>query len=235
MTRSLIGLCGYNHNPKDPRHSADRNPDGHYTQWENIFTDYNFIGFPWDSALQWKDAFRAWRNGYATTYGYAFNKLTKIAAKNFLETVCLDNKPDLIAHSLGTRVAGLIMNANPNSFRHVIFLNGAEGVDTMIPIIRKNYETKFLNVSVDTDDVLAKMGRWRAEGGCIGQKGLDPYLNNLENVFFDSPDDQRRMKLKHGWNIRGDNPDSVGDHAYSFKHEGNHDLLRYFLEHGMIN
>lgn len=244
MSSDTIHLFnGYNHDPMIEEHSPSRIPDGHFYIWENGL----LRGLPtqrhgWYSGLQglagWK---RAKTEGGVSlipgdgkaynTYGYAYKVLAKRAAIEAIKNA--EPGGSALAHSLGTKVVAEILKLKPNFFKNVLCLQGAVHNYDMLPVMYENREVKFLNVAVKTDDVLSKLGRtFGPKFGLhpvIGN-GLPHYPGNVEQVCLDDPDQQKYYKEHFGFDLRGNNPDSYGDHSESFEWKGNWDKLRGFLE-----
>lgn len=230
----LLMIHGYNHDPDDPEHDPGR-PGGNFPTWEGIFTESECIRVPWYSAIQFRDTFRALSNGHSTTYRYAYLDLVPKAVQSVLAIVDgLDEPADIVAHSLGTRVALQAVLARPVKFRRVLMLNGAEIERVAKPIIKANTGVQFLNIAVYEDDVLNYMGDRFAPGEgkkrCIGN-GMPAgvrRLSNFDEIVLDDEDDYEFFLDRYGWNLAGDGP-SAGDHSYSFLHDGNYELFRRFF------
>lgn len=239
MTNPIVFVHGYNHDPQDPLHSPSRSPDGFFNVCSQIFKGGWHVPLPWYSGRQFKDSFRAWKAGRLTTYSWAYNDLADDAAQKLLD-MQTTLMPDVICHSLGSRVVLRALEVRPNAFRRVIFLNGAETVKVAAPIIENSPWTRFLNVHVSTDDVLGKMGAWfEPEFGkhhCIGYRGIggNSEVGNLTEIQLDSKAVQDMYRHRYGWDLRGDNPNSIGDHSFSYLHEGNWPLYRKFIAEGQL-
>lgn len=232
MKRVVSLVSGYDHDPADPKHSPSRD-GGCYTIWKSQLPHRHCEGLNWYSGrLGIKGYFKALFDGFnwRGTYVYAYDVLALRAAKKLVEryqhyTV----KPDVICHSLGSRVVLKAMEECPNMFNKVIFFNGANLSEEAECIIRQNPHTKILNVCVKEDDVLSKMGGLFAPklgyDGTMGQAGLNLVRSNFEQVFLDMPHEKYAK-----YDLRGDNPDSYGDHSYSYEYLPNWDLYRDFLQ-----
>lgn len=236
-TNPVILVHGYDYDPSDPDHSPAK-PGGFFNALsDQVNPDRTCIPFPWYSGRKIHDLGKAWGSGYLTTYSWAYQELAEVAAMQ-LATLRTEQQASIICHSLGSRVVLKVLDEYPNWFRMVIFLNGAETVEKARPIIKKNKWTRFLNVSVSTDDVLGKLGAWfEPEFGkhhCIGYRGIGLNQDNLFEVQLDDQGIQQHFKSVYGFNLKGDNPKSIGDHRYSYLHSGNWDLYRHFLNHGEV-
>jgi len=238
MSSPVVMIHGYDYDPFDPNNSPFAN-DGAFTAWTKHLDGKKIVPLPWYSARAVKDIFRAWMAGHLTTYSWAYLDLVEPAVDKLLN-IKAPRLPDVICHSLGSRVILRALEERPNSFRRVIFLNGAETVKAATPIIRNSPWTQFLNISVSTDDVLKRLGAWfEPEFGkhaLIGYRGIGASagLENLTEVQLDDKGTQQFYRRQYGWDLRGDNPDSIGDHRFSYLHEGNWPLYRTFLRQGWV-
>jgi hypothetical protein len=237
----ILMIHGYNHDPDDPDHSPSR-PGGNFDVWSRMLPDHNCIPFPWYSGRQWVDTFAARAAGYRTSYGWAYGALAVDAAARLVTMV--DNMglvyPNIVCHSLGTRVALLAIQSDPDRFEgsSVLMLNGAEMVDVGMPIIN-DVHTCFLNIAVREDGVLEYMGENFAPGdhvgGCIGNgcPAGARRLVNFDEIILDDDFDKQFFLARCGWDLEGDGP-SQGDHSYSFLREANWPLFRKFFTDGGI-
>ena len=232
--RPLLMIHGYNHDPDRAEHSPFR-PGGNFDLWPKIFTNHTPEFVPWYSAIKWVDTDLARDAGHWNTYRWSYLDLAEKAA-SALETALLTRTGlDVVAHSLGTRVVLLAVQRQPECFRRVLLLNGAEIWRKAIPIIETSPSVDFLNIAVREDDVLARMGALAAPGDgpkhCIGN-GCPAGMRRLPNfreVVLDDDYDQRYFADRYGFDdLEGDGP-SYGDHSFSFVHEGNHALYRAFF------
>ncbi len=232
--RPLLMIHGYNHRPGHPKHGPFR-PSGNFDIWPRIFTDHEPLFLEWDSALQGRDMWRAMRHGCWNTYQFAYSRLAPAAVKQANDMLsAIDGPIDIVAHSLGTRVALLLLTWRPHAFGRVLLMNGAETISVADSIVRQYPRIKFKNVAVRTDDVVAGLGAWFepriGRHPCIGN-GMTTRLpvENLKEVILDDPVQKDYYHRNHGWRINGDNPDSRGDHSYSFLNENNWPLLRALM------
>jgi len=85
---------------------------------------------------------------------------------------------------------------------------------------------------VHEDDVLSKLGGFAPpffkDDIFIGQAGLGITLPNWKDYQLDGKECQKWGK-ENGYNLRGDNPDSIGDHRYSHTWLPNWKLYRDIL------
>ncbi|WP_147300963.1 hypothetical protein [Aestuariispira insulae] len=234
MTDALILVPGYNHDPDDPHHSPSRIPDGHFYLWQTgAFSGRPVIPFPWYSGRQFRDVLRAWRAGYWDTYKWAYGDLSVAAAKR------LSRMPPghpVFAHSLGSRVVMKALEFTPGLFCRVILCNGAVHQKEALAVMESNPGVEFLNVAVKTDHVLSLAGAWF--GPALGREatvgtGIAKYPGNVRQVVLDDPENQAWYKDHYGWSLQGDDPNSVGDHSYSFQWPGNWPLFHAFLQDGL--
>lgn len=232
----IILVHGYNHKPGCEKHGPARK-GGHFDQWEQgVFQGFNCIRFSWDSALNFNlsDMFRAWRNGYRTTYGLAYGKLSKEAGVRLAGNVA--DGLVVFSHSLGTKVAIDALTRRPGMFKRVIFCNGAVLVKDALPAIRNNPTVEFLNIACREDDTLSKLGGNFAgsRGDCIGNGLVQAALPaNMQQVILDDKP-TKAMFAEKGFDIRGDDPDDYGDHSFSFEHPGNWPLFTQFVTSGTL-
>ncbi|MEH6525905.1 MAG: hypothetical protein V7723_07505 [Sneathiella sp.] len=238
MTK-IIMVHGYNHDPDDPRHTADR-LGGTYPIWRDMLQGNDLEPLHWYSGRTGiSGRLTAIRNGFwRNTYAYAYEVLAKKAGEKLEQLAMIDasrnpQRSSVICHSLGSRVALYAMAKHPNCFDRILFLNAAETVDVATPIIEKNDKTKILNVCVESDDVLAMMGSWfeplPGRHDCMGQAGLKSSASNFEQVFLDDPTEQEKYWLENEWALSGNNPESIGDHHFSYLFRGNWPLYRDFF------
>lgn len=166
----------------------------------------------------------SWFRGYLHPYRYAWAEAEK-AGDRLARRIKECGPVDLICHSLGSRVViCALKQLPPELIRKVVIFNGAE--------LRKNARVEgfdVMNIAVRTDDVLKRLGSkfsGDGDGPCIGQAGMP----RAKNFFLDDPDTIHKLKKLHGWEIQGDNPNSVWDHWWSYRFGGNADLVRWFLK-----
>lgn len=232
MTENIILVHGYNSRPGDKKHG----PSKQFDQWEDMFREFDCIRYPWDSALNFNlsDMFRAWMNGYRTTYGLAYGKLSKEAGERLVFTA--PRHQLVFGHSLGTKVIIDALRNGPGMFKRVIFCNGAVLAKDALPVIRDNPEIQFLNIACREDDTLAKLGAnfSGSRGRCIGNGlELEELPDNMEQVILDDPDAQEYFDSRD-LKIRGDDPDNYGDHSFSFEWKGNWSLFTEFMKMGKL-
>lgn len=235
MNYPTLLIHGYNHNFEEPEHNADNLC---YKTWRQYLEDRYAVSFHWYSGRQTlAGRWQAIKEGYfRNTYAYAYERLAPVAAMRLTEQALkiyrnTEVRPDVICHSLGSRVVLQALAKHPKLFRRVIILNGAETVEAGIPIIERSY-CDFLNVAVKTDNVLSVMGGLfepsLGYNGCLGN-GVENVPDNMHQVILDDPATQKRYKELFDVQIEGDNPDSIGDHAWSYEWEPNWKIYNAFL------
>jgi pimeloyl-ACP methyl ester carboxylesterase len=224
----VVLVHGYKY---DPTATNENNPHATiFKKWRKQLKGYSVIDYGWFSVpLTVCNIFKSWSNGCYNTYRWAW-RLAK-EESNKLEDVINDiGECNIIAHSLGTRVA-LQAIKNKANVHTAIFLNGAEYSNTAANIAELS-QTNFHNMYVKTDDVLRKVGRFAppffGDDIFIGQAGLQVRLDNWKDYQLDSKKTQLWGKNK-GYDLRGDNPDSIGDHGYSHTWLPNWELYRDIL------
>ena len=232
----------------DPRASSVDNPHwrgetalgeaGSFVRWRrDLIPNRPGLGFGWYSVPAGFGAvLRAWSHGRYNTYRWAYD-LADDAGKALARVILAADGPcDLLCHSLGSRVViKALQTESALPVRNVLFMNGAELSSVAYPTVLANPNVRFVNLVVDEDDVLSKLGSvFAPKGGLyasvIGRAGLDgKILGNWIDVVLDDPNVQI-WGAKHGWALRGDNPNSIGDHWFTYKHKGNHGLIRAALD-----
>lgn len=235
MTK-IIAVHGFMYDPEDIGGCND--PQEFFTSMRKMvdkpvegFSYYSVpFGFkltqPFKSSYQFCRAWLgSWIRGYLHPYRYAWNQAEK-AGWELAKKLEKEQEPvDLICHSLGSRVVITALKYVPHKIRKVVILNGAELVRNATNLENKD----ILNIVVSTDDVLRLLGqRFSGDknGKTVGQYGVPGW----NNVVLDSPEDQNYYATKYGWVLKGDNPKSYWDHWYSYRFEGNHQLIQYFLQ-----
>lgn len=228
MTLPIILIHGYLYNP-----SATNKDNPHATlfkKWREQLEGFSVINYGWFSVPPtFNNLFKAWSKGYYTRYRWAWN-LAKHEADSLIHTINNLGECNIIAHSLGTRVALQAIKKKAN-IRTAIFLSGAEYSSTA-SIIAENSSTQFHNMWTHEDDVLSKLGRGApplfGDNKFIGQTGLGIKLDNWKDYQLDS-EELHAWGRENGYDLRGDNPDSIGDHRYSHTWLPNWELYRDIL------
>ena len=225
----IILIHGYRYTP-----TATNTDNPHTTLfkvWRKELGGFSVIDHGWFSVPSTlSNLFKAWSKGHSSRYEWAW-KLAKDEADTLISVINDIGQCNIIAHSLGTRVALQAIKKKAN-IKTALFLNGAEYSSTA-RIIAGNSKVQFHNMFVHEDDVLSHFGRFAPpaflEGqSFIGQAGLQIKLNNWKDYQLDSKELQAWGK-DNGYNLLGDNPDSIGDHRYSYTWLPNWELYRDIL------
>ncbi len=229
----------------DPWKNSDDNPHfmgplgkmSTFGMWRrDLVPDRAAIGLGWYSApVGLRGVLRAWRSGRWNRYRYAFDLAWEAGRVLSVMLRRLDGPVDVLCHSLGSRVAlAALAQERGLPVRNLLIMNGAELVKTGEPIARANPQVNFTNLVVQSDKVLKYAGaKFAPEGGfgavCLGQVGLGKDApSNWRDVDLDDPVDQAWGR-ERGWNLKGDNPMSRGDHWYTYRHKGNRGMIRAAL------
>ena len=228
MTLPIILIHGYMY---DPYATNTHNPHATlYKAWREQLGGFHVINHGWFSVPPtMSNLFKAWSKGHYNRYRWAWH-LAKDEVDNLVNAISDIGECNIIAHSLGTRVAlqAIKKKANINT---ALFLNGAEYSSTARNIALRS-STQFHNMWVHEDDVLAKAGRFAPpffkDDKFIGQAGLQIKLNNWKDYQLDNKELQAWGK-DNGYNLLGDNPNSIGDHRYSYTWLPNWELYRDIL------
>lgn len=228
--------------PNDPRPWFDE---------MSAITGRPVIGFAWYSCpvglrlshpilslFQTARAFgAAWLRGKLHPYRDAWARAEAEAVNLAALIRAQPGKVDLVAHSLGTRVALLALPRVRHKVRRVVFFNGAELARNAEPRASAAFPVWFLNIVVATDQVLGILGSrfsGDANGPCIGKVGLGgpshpSPVNWLDLDLCDSAVVARARQLR-GWTLRGDDPGDAWDHGESYRFAGNVDPVRAYLD-----
>ncbi len=214
----------------DPRAKGEDNPNTNtFPRWDEMLGVTGAERHSWFSVpMTWKNFILAPLNGYWNRYTWAWALALEEASRVAMRLGNSAEKPDIICHSLGTRVVLAALEQDAPAGR-VLLLNGAEYLDKAANVARNRPDVEFFSVIVGTDDVLNSLGRFAPGfgGRFVGNTplglGAPPNWTDLplDNVIF-----RGLMQQLYGWDIQGDNPDQIGDHWYSFEYEGNWPLYR---------
>jgi len=224
----VILVHGYKY---DPAAINDNNPHTTlFKEWRKQLGDFSVIDHGWFSVpMGLPNLFKAWSNGYVTRYRWAWN-LAKNEADNLVKIIDRVGPCNMIAHSLGTRVALQTIKKRAD-IRTAILLNGAEYSSTAANIAEHS-TTDIHNMYVHEDDVLLNFGRLApplfGEDIFIGQAGLGMKVNNWKDYQLDSKE-IREWGKQYGYDLAGDNPKKLSDHKYSYTWLPNWDLYRDIL------
>jgi hypothetical protein len=226
----------------DPRASSLDNPHGAeralatFPRWRRDLVPEGFqgVGFGWYSAPPGaRHVLRSWRHGRWNRYRYAWD-LAGAAGRTLASMIVgLDVPVNILCHSLGSRVViEAFRNASGLPVSNVVFMNGAEFAAPAYHCARANRHVRFVNLVVKADDVLSKLDTLFAPvsdlGSPIGLTGLGIPEPNWIDIDLDDEESQARG-ARRGWHLQGDNPEQYADHWYTFRHPGNHGLIRAAL------
>lgn len=238
----IITVHGYNTDP-DSDDIEDR-PGPQQHEFRTALHPHDTDPFNWFSAVQgkWSHIFKSvskywtllFKLQLPTTYHWAYEELAVKAADDFLKKYEGCTGLNVFAHSLGSRVVLLAMEKNPSMFGRVCFINAAERVEVAERVIKKAPHVKILNCCVKDDDVLDRaagyMSPGRGKERIMGQDGIPDFHGYFTQVFLDSDYHKMEYAQEYKLDLRGDNPDSFGDHHYSYRYPGNHALYRMFFD-----
>lgn len=216
----------------DPSASNKNNPyDTLFKEWGEQLKGFHVVPYGWFSVPSGVvNLVRAWKHGHWNRYRWAW-ALAKKESDNLVKIINSIGPCNVIAHSLGTRVV-LQAIKNKANIHTALFLNGAEYSGTAQIIAENAPSVQFHNMYVHEDDVLRSMGRFAPpifkKNIFIGQAGLGVRLHNWKDYQLDS-EKLHQWGDENGYDLRGDNPDSIGDHWYSHRWLPNWDLYRDIL------
>ena len=218
----------------DPDAEGRDNPHNHtFPRWEEMLGDVPTVRHAWFSVpLTRRNVWRSWRHGRWNRYRWAWDLAHDEALRVANRLRGFAEPADIVCHSLGSRVVVEALSLGAPAAR-VLFLNGAEYLDAAARVARRRSEIGFFSVSVATDDVLNKLGRFAPGfgGEFVGNTPLGLLASlNWTDLPLDDANFQGTMRELYGWDLAGDNPESVGDHWYSFEHEENWPLYRAILD-----
>lgn len=239
----VVAVHGFNYDPADVGGANDPRP-----WFEDMagLLDREVLGFAWYSCpvgfrlarpvystLQTARAFAAaWLRGKLHPYRDAWSR-AEVEAKRLAAFIAEQPTPvDLVAHSLGTRVALLALPLVRSRVRRVVFFNGAELIRHAGERAASSSPANFLNLVVTGDQVLGLLGSrfsGEADAPCIGRAGLDVPPVNWRDLVLDDPGTRDRARRFYGWTIRGNDPADPWDHGESYRFAGNVDPVRAFL------
>ena len=235
-----VMVHGFRYNPRakstdNPHWSGPLGEAGSFVRWRRDLVP-GAIGFGWYSVpFGFCGVLKSWRHGRYNSYRWAYDLAAEASLALARMILACERPCNILCHSLGSSVVLRAMesdNALPVS--NVVFMNGAELSSRAYSVAKACPHTRFVNLIVREDDVLRLLGSVAIPDGklysaVIGRNGLDgKSLSNWVSVVLDHAEVQD-WGLDHGWQLCGDNPDSIGDHWYTYKHKGNHGLIRAAL------
>ena len=238
----IIMVNGFDY---DPTETSEDNP--HLTlfkEWNGHISaiqeeHWDCFGFGWYSAElepgSWVGGLlRLHWNPYRWGWELA-GKAGGILAKMIAARLAADDGAEIciVAHSMGARVALSALTQLPRSaVKRVLLLNGSEYSQTA-KVVSLYTNSDVLNVVVKADDVLSKLGSIFAPEefieNVVGQSGLCDPPHTWLDICLDNTGVKEKTRAGGYLDLCGDNPDSIGDHWYSYTHEPNWFLFRDFL------
>ena len=240
----IIMVNGFDY---DPTETGEDNPHRTlFVDWsDNIHAfaahEWECFSFGWYSAeLQPASWMGGLVRGYWNPYRWGWELAGKaggILAKT-IEPRLDDSGSDIriIAHSMGARVVLTALAQLPrSSVKRVLLLNGSEYSQTAW-VVAHYTEAHVLNVVVEADDVLSKLGSVFAPQefieSVVGQSGLADSPDSWLDIRLDHPEVQRRASACGYDELRGDNPKKIADHWYTYTHKPNWKLFGDFIGGG---
>lgn len=242
---SVIMIHGFDFDPRSKKHSPEGPTGELFPAWRYHLTGVTTpVAHPWFSVPRTLgNIVGAWRSGYLDRYKWAFH-LADVEGRGPLRSKIMEHAPtNILCHSLGSRVvlsalsspatgSGSLFNADRLVGR-VLLLNAAEHVPAARDAAEYHFGVEFFNVVVRTDDILRGLGGLMSPRigyeSCVGQVGMGDPPPNWHDLVLDDPDLQFGWGLEHGYDLRGDDPDGVGDHWYSYEWAPNWELYRNIL------
>ncbi len=240
-TRPILVVHGFGY---DPWGTVANSPQLSFVPQfsDRIFPGYHVIGHNYYSAPAGVcGVVNSWLAGRWNRYRHAWDLAEAEGLKLRKYIDAMGEQVDIVCHSLGARVVASAFSQDyedlfEGKVRRVILLNGAEHVSRWAEVLRRPRlkQTQFLNICVKEDDVLAKLGSVLSPGRfhapCVGQTGLGAAApDRWIDVCLDDPETKAAARRLAGYDLRGDNPSSYGDHNYSFKWKGNWPLYRDWI------
>lgn len=190
----------------------------------------------WQTARAWVGS---WASGYLDPYKYAWTRALAEGERLRAMIDAMDGPVDIVAHSLGVRVAlDAMWGMQKGKVRRVIFFNGAElaeNADKLAPLLPADVQV--LNFAISTDRVLEWLGAYfngQDIAPCIGRAGLPHAVANWRDLFLDLKPVQAAAMLHYGWTLRAYNPSDLLGHGESYHFAGNADLVRAWLAGDML-
>ncbi len=235
----LIHGFGY-----DPWKNNDNNPHfvgplgeaSTFGIWNrDLVPDRSVIGLGWYSVPPgFINLGKSLWNGRWNRYRYAWDLAWEVGTVLSVMLRHLDGPVDILCHSLGSRVAlAALAQERDLPIRNMVLMNGAEFAKPARIQAMENKDINFVNLVVKADEVLAKLDTNFApvsgEGPPIGLEGLEGASpENWSDILLDDSDVQA-WGASRGWHLQGDNPKKYADHWFTYRHEGNHGLIRAAL------
>ena len=224
---TVLLVHGFNHNPKSQ--GRDNAENYTYPRWLEMLGIEEANYYSWFSVpLTLVNIVRAVLHGRWNRYRWAWDLAHEEGLKLANILRAFPEPADIVCHSLGSRVVLRALELGAPAGR-VLILNGAEYANTAAMVAQWRRRVEFFAVIVKEDDVLNKLGRAAPGWGArfVGNTPLGLRAPpNWTDLPLDDPNFQGVMKTLYGWEVAGDNPESIGDHHYSFENENNWPLYR---------
>ena len=234
---SVIFIHGFRYNPFAEK-LTDNPHTSTYPLWEMDIISNDSYGFGWWSCpFGTSSLWKAWGNGYWTTYGYAW-KLAERAGAALRTVINLrGSSVNILCHSLGSRVVLQALKIDPKlSINKVVFMNGAALSLDALEIAFSCPNITFHNLIVRSDDVLRTFGQMFSPGGLatgtIGQAGLRNPPPNWHDIDINSKLDQMKIEDLGFSGVTGDNPGGEFDHWWTYKNPNNWPYIKHLLLSG---
>jgi hypothetical protein len=241
--RPLFAVHGFMYDPADVGGAND--PAGFFQEMSGIagrpvkaFAWYSVpfglraerpLRSAWQTARAWMSA---WLHGHANPYEYAWALAIRQGGRLKAAIVATQGPVDLVAHSLGVRVALQAMRGLPyGKVKRVIFFNGAELAENA-QRVAPEIQADVLNFAIAGDRVLEWLGAYfngQDDAPCVGRAGLANPPPRWRDLFLDDPTVQRRALARRGWTLRAEAPGGLLNHGESYRFAGNSDLVRAWL------
>ncbi|HDZ74359.1 MAG TPA: hypothetical protein ENH55_16665 [Aurantimonas coralicida] len=257
--RPVVLVHGFGYDPRarsrdNPHHRGPLGGAGSFARWRRDLMPARLrvgqldrpepkgrcpgLGFGWYSVpLGLRGVLGAWRHGRWNRYRYAWDLAEAAGPALSVMLRRLGGPVDVLCHSLGSRVVIEALGADTAlPVKNVVFMNGAEFAVPAGLRARANSHIRFVNLVVAADDVLAKLDTAFApvsgQGAPIGLDGLRGLGSGAPDNWIDIALDDPEVQLWgaiHTWHLQGDNPKKWADHWYTYRHAGNHGLIRAAL------
>ncbi len=238
----VVLVHGFNYDPWQD--NSDNNPHfmgpmgkmSTFGMWRrDLMGDRPSIGLGWYSVpMGWRGLLGAIRHSRWNRYRWAFDLAWEAGGVLGAMLRRLNGPVDVLCHSLGSRVvfAALAQEA-ALPVRNLLVMNGAElAVDAEL-IARRNPNVRITNLVVRSDRILKNFGAvFAPKGGLyeytLGQRPLKNAPPKWTDIDLDDLLTQTWGR-QYGWDLRGDNPDSKGDHWFTYRHDGNKGMIQAAL------
>lgn len=241
--RPTLVIHGFGYDPEDSRHDPQEFV-GTIARWAASCGPIEpFVYYSVPPGIG--GLLRSWRHGRWNRYRHAWD-LADAAAERLTKRLewyaARGLEVNVVCHSLGSRVLFLALEKlERNPIHRVIVFNGADHVEHVRGVMSARPAaggTQILNVVVETDMVLMMLGsHWApakerlfrsAHKLCLGNVGLGGLGAVLDGWVDLSISPAVKPVPELAW-VNGDNPDSFGDHSWSFRNPYNDWLWKAWL------